>query len=149
MNNNKEVNIPRRSFIDYLLGGSILALIASVLYPTIKFIMPPKVPEASQSSVKAAKVGELAPNSYKIFRMGTKPGILIHTEDGKFIAMSAVCTHLGCIIQYRPDMQHVWCACHNGHFDLNGKVISGPPPLPLEVFQVNIVGDEIIVSKKG
>lgn len=147
--NHKEEKIPRRSFFNYLLGGSVLAILASILYPAIKFIMPPKVPEASQSNVSAAKVGELTPNSYKIFRMGTKPGILIHTENGKFIAMSAVCTHLGCIVQYRPDMQHIWCACHNGHFDLNGKVISGPPPLPLETFQVNIMGDEIIVSKKG
>jgi Rieske Fe-S protein len=50
-------------------------------------------------------------------------------------------------VQYRPDLSHIWCACHNGHFDLNGKNISGPPPRPLESFAVNARGSQIVVSK--
>jgi Rieske Fe-S protein len=57
------------------------------------------------------------------------------------------CTHLQCTVQYRSDTQHIWCACHNGHYDLNGRNIAGPPPKPLEQYLVNIRGDEIVVSK--
>ncbi len=41
----------------------------------------------------------------------------------------------------------IWCACHNGRYDLTGKNVSGPPPRPLEEFHVNVRGDEIIVSR--
>ncbi|MBI2884427.1 MAG: Rieske 2Fe-2S domain-containing protein, partial [Candidatus Methylomirabilis oxyfera] len=62
-------------------------------------------------------------------------------------AFSAVCTHLQCTVQYREDRQDIWCACHNGVYDLNGKNISGPPPRPLEALKLNVRGDQIIVMK--
>ena len=69
--------------------------------------------------------------------------------SGDFRAFSAVCTHLDCIVQYRKDLKQIWCACHNGHYDLRGVNIAGPPPRPLEEFNVNIVMDEIIISRPG
>jgi len=89
----------------------------------------------------------LRSNSGMIFKFGSQPGILIKTPSGEIRAFSATCTHLNCTVQYRDDIQHVWCACHNGHYDLNGKNIAGPPPRPLEQYTVNIRGDEIFVSK--
>ena len=49
-------------------------------------------------------------------------------------------------MQYRPDLSRIWCACHNGHFDLNGKNIAGPPPRPLDPYVVNARGNQIVVS---
>jgi Rieske Fe-S protein len=60
-----------------------------------------------------------------------------------------MCTHLDCIVQYREDIGHIWCACHNGHYDLNGANIQGPPPRPLSRYTVVEQGDRIIVSKEG
>lgn len=137
----------RRSFLNYLLGGGFAALLASIFYPVMKFMTPPAVGEALPSAVSAGQVGELKPNSGKIFRFGSKPGILIHTPAGELRAFSAVCTHLACTVQYRADLQHIWCACHNGHFDLSGRNIGGPPPRPLEEYAVHIRGDEIFVSR--
>ena len=74
-------------------------------------------------------------------------GILVRTPSGELRAFSATCTHLNCIVQYRDDIGHIWCACHNGHFDLNGLNISGPPPAPLEAYTVNVREDEIVVSR--
>ena len=139
--------IPRRSFLRLLLDGSILGLLGSAIYPIAKYLYPPKGAESSVSSVVAAKAGELAKNAAKIFRFGTRPGILINTPQGTLKAFSAVCTHLNCTVQYDADTSIIWCACHNGKFDLNGQVISGPPPKPLPTFQVNVQGDDIIVSK--
>ena len=76
-----------------------------------------------------------------------RPGLLIRTASGEYQAMSATCTHLSCTVQYRKDDQQVWCACHNGMYDLNGRNISGPPPRPLEKFQVHIQGEDIHVQR--
>lgn len=141
--------LSRRKFVNLLLGGGLLTTLGSILVPLINFVIPPKVQEAVQSSVVAAKVGEIALNSGKIFRFGTKPAILIHTQTDEYVAFSAICTHLQCTVQYRPDFKHIWCACHNGHFDLTGKNIAGPPPRPLEAYKVDIRGEDIVVTRLG
>lgn len=141
--------VSRRKVVNYLLGGGLVATLGSIFFPIINFLIPPRVREAVQSSVVAGKVGELQPNSGKIFRFGSKPGLLVLTEQGKYVAFSAVCTHLQCTVQYRADFKNIWCACHNGHFDLSGKNIAGPPPRPLEAYKVDIRGDDIVVSRSA
>lgn len=136
-----------RRFINVLLGTSLGAVLAAIFYPIVRFLAVPRVPESAQSNVAAAKVSELRPNSGRIFPFGSTPAILIDTPSGELRAFSAVCTHLSCTVQYRADLQEIWCACHNGHYDLNGKNIAGPPPRPLQAYNVNIRGDEIVVSK--
>lgn len=140
----------RRTFINILFGGSLAAFIGSVIYPIFRYLNPPKdVGEATPNSVLAGTVDELKPNSGKIIKFGRKPVILIRTPSGDIRAFSAICTHLDCIVQYRKDFEHIWCACHNGHYDLNGINIAGPPPRPLAPFVVNIKGEKIFVSKKA
>jgi Rieske Fe-S protein len=141
------MGVNRRDFTSFLLGGGILAWLGSVLYPVISYLKPPKTPEASVASVKAGRASEFAKNSGSIVKFGRKPVILVRTEAGEFRAFSATCTHLDCIVQYRGDLHHIWCACHNGLYDLRGRNVSGPPPKPLEEYAVNIVNDEILVSR--
>jgi len=50
-------------------------------------------------------------------------------------------------VQYKADTSQIWCACHNGLYDLAGNVVSGPPPRPLERLTVNQRGDDIVVSR--
>lgn len=137
----------RRGFFDWILGTGIAALGAAAIYPLIRFVIPPKVPEAEASQVVAAKVGELAANTGKIFRFGKDPALLVMTSDGRYRAFSAICTHLDCTVQYRGDLERIWCACHNGHYDLNGNNVQGPPPTPLATYDVVVRGDQIIVSR--
>lgn len=137
----------RRSFLDYLLGSSAVATLAAIFYPIIRFMVPPQVVEAQQNSVVAAKNAEIAPNTGKIFKFGSKPGIVIRTETGEVKAFSASCTHLDCIVQYDPASKQIVCACHNGKYDLSGKNVAGPPPRPLEEFTVNVKGDDITVTR--
>ncbi|MFQ5583702.1 MAG: ubiquinol-cytochrome c reductase iron-sulfur subunit, partial [Calditrichia bacterium] len=63
-------------------------------------------------------------------------------------AFSAICTHLDCIVQYRSDLKHIWCVCHNGHYNLRGINIAGPPPRPLAPYKENVRGDKIFVSRE-
>ena len=138
----------KRDFLQYLLGGSAFAWMLSVLYPVLAYLKPPKQAEVEVSSVKAGKLSELAKDSGTIVKFGSKPVLLVHTANGELKAFSATCTHLDCTVQYRSDMGVVWCACHNGKYDLTGRNISGPPPRPLDEFRVVVQGEDIFVSKK-
>ena len=146
--------ITRRNALNYLIGSGITALGIGTIYPIIRYIIPPPGQEAGTNSVSAAKIGELKPNEGKIFKFGNSPGIIVLKPGGdpgnasSYVAFTAVCSHLNCTVQYRDDLSEIWCACHNGHFDLNGNVISGPPPKPLTQFKVAIKGEEIFVSKE-
>ena len=137
----------RRTFLDVLLAASGTALAAFVLYPIARYLVPPKAPEAATRRVVAAKRDEVPPGGFKIFPFGGEPGILIRGKDGAYRALSAVCTHLGCTVQLRPDGRSIWCACHNGLYDLEGRNVSGPPPRPLESYVVHVVGGDVVVEK--
>lgn len=140
----------RRAFVNSILGVGAAGVTAAVVYPVVRYLIPPELVEASTKSVQLSVTPEqVLPNSGQIFKFGSQPGILIRTPGGELRAFSAVCTHLGCIVQYRPDLSQIWCACHNGHYNLNGINVQGPPPRPLEQYQVNVRGDEISVSKES
>jgi Rieske Fe-S protein len=140
----------RRTLMNWLLGTSAGAFLVSALYPLTRYLVPPKAGESAAASVTLAiKPDEIKVNSGQIFKFGSKPGILVRTPAGELRAFSAVCTHLNCTVQYRQDVSRIWCACHNGHFDLNGQNVAGPPPRPLETYVVNVRGHQIVVSKSG
>jgi Rieske Fe-S protein len=141
------VSDTRRALLKTLLGAGIFASVVSFLYPVLRYLVPPAETNMGADVVVAATVNELKPNSGKIFRFGSRPALLIRTATGEYRAMSATCTHLSCTVQYRKDMQQIWCACHNGMYDLSGRNISGPPPRPLEQYQVHVQGDEIQVVR--
>ncbi|MGO8720002.1 MAG: ubiquinol-cytochrome c reductase iron-sulfur subunit [Acidobacteriaceae bacterium] len=138
----------RRRAIEYFLGGGILATFASFLYPVLRYVVPPPVADLGVNEVVAGKVGDLKPNTGAIFRFGSSPGLLILSSDGTYQALSATCTHLGCTVQYRGDLHEVWCPCHNGIYGIDGRNISGPPPKPLEAYDVHLRGDEVVVTIK-
>ena len=148
MNVNHSGGYKRRDFLKYLLSGGLIGFAGIILYPLIEYLKPPKQREVEVSSVLAGKTSDFEKGSGKIIRFGNKPVIVINTKENNFKAFSATCTHLDCTVQFRKDMSLIWCACHNGKYDLNGRNISGPPPKPLEEFRVVIKGEEIYVSKK-
>jgi len=140
----------RRRFVNWFLGTSAGAFLLAVLYPVSRYLVPPTSGESSAGTVTLAiKPEDVKPNTGQIFKFGSRPGILVRTAAGELRAFSAVCTHLNCTVQYRPDFGQIWCACHNGHFDLSGKNVEGPPPRPLEPFVVNARGNQIVVSKSA
>jgi cytochrome b6-f complex iron-sulfur subunit len=138
---------PRRHFLELFLGAGIVASFVSFLYPVIRYLIPPKQAELGPDLIVAAHVGDLKANSGKIFPFAGRPALLILTSDGKYHALSAVCTHLGCTVQYRPDLDEVWCPCHNGKYSVDGANISGPPPRPLQAFNVFPKGNDIYVQR--
>jgi Rieske Fe-S protein len=139
--------LQRRDISFWIFGGGLISSLASFLYPVIRFLNPPAVAEASVDQVTDGKVQDLAPNTGKIVKFGTQPVLLIRLSQTDWKAFSAVCTHLGCIVQYEGSQRLIWCACHNGKYDLNGNVISGPPPAPLKEYTVHLSGEDIVISR--
>lgn len=139
----------RRSFLNVILGSSLFGFFTALIYPIGKFLIPPRDSgEATPNSIIAGKLDELNPDSFKIIKFGRQPVILIRIDTGELRAFSSICTHLDCIVKYRSDFKHIWCACHNGHYDLNGINIAGPPPRPLATFKVYVSAGKIFISKE-
>jgi cytochrome b6-f complex iron-sulfur subunit len=130
----------RRRLLSWFLGTSLGALVAAVLYPVLRFLTPPEVAEASASQVEAGRTNdpELLEQGFKIVQFGADPVIVIRVAEGDFRAFSAVCTHLACIVAYRPELRLIWYYCHDGIYDLTGKNIGGPPPRPLAPYVVHL-----------
>jgi cytochrome b6-f complex iron-sulfur subunit len=141
----------RRTFLDALLAVGFVSTAAAIAYPVWRFLIPPRSGEPATTSVVAVRAAALKPNSAAMFKFGSRPGIVVRTAEGEIRAFSAVCTHLDCTVQFKNDTSQLWCACHNGTYDLAGNVVSGPPPRGLERFVVNVRGEpgeeEIVVSR--
>jgi len=139
----------RRDLLTLLLGVWGAGVVGAVFYPVLRFLVPPNIPEATTLSASAGKASDLAANSGRVVPFGNQPALVVRLPNGELRAFSAMCTHLSCTVQYRPDLQEIWCACHNGHYDLTGKNVAGPPPKPLRAYDVNVKGDEIVVSRNA
>ncbi|MBI5208478.1 MAG: Rieske 2Fe-2S domain-containing protein [Elusimicrobia bacterium] len=137
----------RRQFIDLIIGGGALGCLASAVYPVLRYMLPPEQVEAEPDSLKVGAIKDFPAGSSKIVKFGRKPVIVIRDLKGGFHALAATCTHLDCIVQYQKDNDIVWCACHNGKYDLSGKNVSGPPPRPLDRLEVKVAGDDVTVVK--
>jgi len=144
----------RRRVLDWLLGGSFAAVLVAVVYPILRFVSPPRVPEAStrQVEVGPANDPDFLAKGYKIVRFGADPVIVLRAGEGDFRAFSATCTHLDCIVEYQRDNRRIWCNCHNGEYDLHGRNVGGPPPRPLDAYRVDLVaaaggGATVVVTR--
>jgi cytochrome b6-f complex iron-sulfur subunit len=139
----------RRGWISWILGGGFVASLGSFIYPILRFVNPPEVSEAPVNEVAAGSQNDLAVHTGKMVRFGSRPVLLIRTSETEWRAFDGTCTHLNCTVQYLQEGRQIWCACHNGLFDLNGKVVSGPPPRALTQYEVHVRGDEVVISKRA
>jgi Rieske Fe-S protein len=138
----------RRQFLDGMIGGWLGALLASFLYPIVKFIFPP-YREPDEVILTFSDFKDMPPNSVRSFAWGSKLGILKRNDDGTYWAFVGVCTHLDCNVTYLPDQRKFFCACHDGWYDDSGRNIGGPPPKPLRRLTLVIEEENLIVRKES
>lgn len=122
-------NSSRRKFLGLCLGGVAAAATGAVIYPVYQYLAP----QAGNSSGKKVVIPEkdVPEGEAKFFEFAGASAVLVRTRQGGLIALSAVCTHLGCIVQWEKNKQEFLCPCHGGLYTAEGTVISGPPPKPL------------------
>lgn len=140
----------RRGFLAAasLAGAGYLAALG---YPVYRYLASPIEMAASAGAVTEVALKDaqnLAPGSVLMFKFGSTPAMLVHHLDGVWIALGAVCTHLGCTVQYQAAQNRIHCACHGGVYDpRTGANVSGPPPRPLKKYSVKVAGDGVVVSR--
>ena len=120
------------------------------LYPIYRYLRPAGGQEVQESvaSVEIGTVDDLPRGTGKNFKFGSKPAIITCTPDGQLHAFIAICTHLGCTVQFSGEKERIWCACHGGAYDPStGKNIAGPPPKPLSPLKVTVTDGKIVVSR--
>ncbi|MBC8293221.1 MAG: Rieske 2Fe-2S domain-containing protein [Proteobacteria bacterium] len=125
----------RRDFLDWILGSAVVGWLASVLYPVGRYLTPlPETGPTGPVNLTRGEIGKLEQDGFVIVPVVGKRVLVLEDSEGDIRALSARCTHEGCTVQYVADDSLIWCACHNAKFDLEGGVISGPPPKPLPRF---------------
>jgi Rieske Fe-S protein len=139
----------RRGFLEFLLGTSFFGLAVSLLYPAWRFVFPPRGTRVAEEALNVGKAEDFPNNSGKLFLFGGEPMMVLRTPSGELRAFFATCTHLACTVEYRSDLQQMFCACHGGRFDLTGKNVAGPPPRPLTALSVSERDGDILVSRQA
>lgn len=137
----------RRRFLDMLLAGQFLALFAAIVYPLLRYLFPSASADQDPAEVKVGPASELEPGNARLVRLGARPVLVLKTKEGEVRALNATCSHLHCTVQFRKDAGDIWCACHDGRYDLQGKNIAGPPPRPLERLVTEVRDGDLYVKK--
>lgn len=135
----------RRRFLDLLLGASALGWIASVAYPIIRYLKPlPQTGPTGPTRLTRDEAAKLEEKKFVIVPVSGQRVIVFQSQNELF-AFSAKCTHEGCTVTFQPSQSVIWCPCHDGRFDLKGRVLSGPPPQPLAKYIAQRQPDGAIV----
>ena len=141
-------DLSRRGFIQWALGFSVIATIGGVVVPLIGYLWPPARRAAGGAArVLVGSTKDLPAGQAKVLPVNDKPVIVVNTAQGRVKAFSAICTHLGCVVEWNQSKGYIMCPCHDGRFNpTTGAVISGPPPAPLPAVRVSVESDQIYVG---
>ena len=134
----------RRSFLKKLSAmlGAATTFVFAV--PVLKFLAPQRLqPQAEKIIIKKS---EIPYGAAKEVSFGVTPLIVINRKGKGYIALSRVCTHLGCLVGFNRKDEQLVCPCHAAIFSLEGNVISGPAPTALKSFPLKVEADEIIIG---
>jgi cytochrome b6-f complex iron-sulfur subunit len=106
---------------------------------------------SSEISKEIGRIADFTPGKSREVMFGGRKVLVARLSNGEWSAVSAVCTHLGCSVKLdRDGNEDVFaCNCHNSKFSLDGTNLSGPAPLPLRRFDVEVKGDRVIVSARS
>ncbi len=155
----EESNLSRRKFLAKAtvgIGGAITALIG---IPAIIYVVGPVLKKEGDSGwMRIGPTSKVTPGTPTLFsiKIERETGwvtnqqdimVYVYTDDGRnYAAMSNICTHLACRVRWIEERQEFFCPCHNGVFDKHGNVLAGPPPRPLDRFELKTENDEIFIK---
>lgn len=142
-----DVTTTRRGFLNYFVGLGAVGWLGTVLYPVLRYLRPlSDTGTGGPVKLTPAEVQKVDKEQFVIARSGNHK-IIVFNAGGELRALDAKCTHEGCTVQFVPGDSVIWCACHNGKYDLDGKVLAGPPPRPLERWGVAREGDAVTLTR--
>ncbi len=152
--------LERREFVTKLTA-TIMAMIGAVVgIPLAGYTVLPALRKRPEQWLDAGAEADLIPNQprevkvYQTVSDGWMKTTLaksvwaVKQVSGEVIVYSGLCTHLGCGIRWNPNTQQFQCPCHTGLFALDGRVLGGPPPRPLDTLPAKIEGGRLLVIYK-
>jgi len=140
------VPLSRRAFFDVLSRAFLVIWGLAGVGALSAYLKAPERNEASaERMVSVGMLEQLRIGEGRLVRHGVKPFYVIRTSPERVVAVSAVCTHVRCILEYDRERHGLRCPCHDGRFDLSGNVISGPPPRALPTYEVSTRAGEVFV----
>ncbi len=122
-----------------LWGLGVAAAVAAYLRA------PERGERIAERIVRVGLLGDFPIGEGRLVRHGTTPFYVVRMDATRVVALSAVCTHVRCILDYDRERRGLKCPCHDGRFDLAGNVLSGPPPRALPSYQVSVRAGEVFV----
>ena len=134
----------RRQLLKSSLAFLGTTTLISFIYPASKFLVPP-TSNAKDTRLSLEK-DQIPPGTAKEVTFNDIPLVIINRKGSGFIALSRVCTHLGCLVGYDSFHNKLVCPCHAGEFDLEGNTLSGPPTKPLQRFPMKIGATQITIG---
>ena len=136
----------RRGFLEWMLGVFAAISGLAVVTTALAYLIPPSATKAREGPVAVADEKDLPVGEGRVVPFRDTKVLVIHTAE-KLVALSAICTHAGCIVEWQRDKKQIYCPCHGGLFDLEGNVVGGPPPRPLPLYQVSVQDGKITVAE--
>ena len=150
--------ISRRNFMSGIIGVVASAVAALVGIPAIGYVISPGVKKANTEKwITLGPVAGLTPGvpagfpysrSIKDGWVGSVQAGIAYalTQDGQNVTVfSDVCPHLSCRVNWSGDRQAYLCPCHDAVFGVDGRVLSGPPPRPLDQFQAKVENGQVMI----
>jgi len=137
-------SISRRRFIIYAWIAAAAIVVGELIGGTLAFLWPRRKGPKVETVFIAGKVSDFKVGQITPFRK--ERAFILRTEGG-FLAISGVCTHLHCIVNWNEVLKKFECPCHGAKFNQNGEVLEGPPPRPLDLYKLQIVAGNLVIDR--
>ncbi len=147
----KDSYIARRKFLCGMIGGGAVALGAGTAVPLTYYAGNLRQqPPPPSMMLEPAEYEGLLPGQGKLLgrTYGHIPVLLVQTPgpESELRIFDATCTHFTCVVKYEDGEDHIYCACHEGFFDLDGREKAGPPPAPLTKFEKRVKDGQLYIA---
>lgn len=137
-------SISRRKLIYLTWIGAAAIAVGELLAGTFAFLWPRRKGPQRETVFIAGKATDFKVGEVVSFRK--ERTFILRTEEG-FLALSAVCTHLRCVVNWNDVVKKFECPCHGAKFSLKGEVLEGPPPRPLDLHKLQIIAGNLVVDR--
>jgi cytochrome b6-f complex iron-sulfur subunit len=141
INDNKSLS--RRRLLTYAWIGAAAVVIGELVGGTFAFLWPRRKGPKVETVFIAGKMTDFKLGEVTPFRR--ERAFILRTEGG-FLAISSVCTHLHCIVNWNAVIKEFECPCHGAKFNQFGEVLAGPPPRPLDLYKLQMVAGNLVVD---
>ena len=160
-NGSSKTEISRRKFLSYIVGGIGGAIGAVIATPLVGYFLSPAWKKSAPLLTPIARTTDIPVGqpTFVTYEHRVRDGWYISTlskgswivsKDGtEFTAFDPRCTHLNCPYFWDKEKKVFLCPCHDGVFDIDGNVLSGPPPRPLDKLKVTIDNGTILISDQA